>query len=57
MHIRYFGMGSLTTLFESAAKIKLSEPSAYRHLFYKKKAFITTKNKFYLIKLVNKTIK
>ena len=40
---------------ESATKIKLSEPPAYRHLFYKK-AFIT-KNKSYFIKLVNRIIK
>ena len=46
----------LVMVCESAAKIKLSEPSARRHLFYKK-TFITTKNKSYFIKLVNRTIK
>ena len=37
-------------------KSKLSEPPARRHLFYKN-AFITTKNKSYFIKLVNRTVK
>ena len=37
-------------------KSKLSEPPARRHLFYEN-AFITTKNKSYFIKLVNKIIK
>ena len=37
-------------------KSKLSEPPTRRRSFYKN-AFITTKNKSYFIKLVNRTIK
>ena len=46
----------LIVVCKSAAKIKLSEPPAYRYLFYKN-AFIATKNKSYFIKLVDRSIK
>jgi hypothetical protein len=52
----YRSKDSVTTFFESAAKIKIKRAPPCRRSFYNL-TFITTKNKSYFIKLVYKTIK
>ena len=52
----YITVNSLLWFLKVLRKLKLSEPPAYRRLFYRN-AFTTTKNKSYFIKLVNRTIK